>query len=188
MKTISIGLLLLSILNSPAEILIYKSNKTVTRNGEQATVVEKFGGFLVLDTETRFIVTINTHTVAGVKKFFVSEEFDYYLEQVFGAGKTYTVFNRVIDEDNFTGQDYFKGANVRFLVNGKAIEQPKTWTISTRAFLWPEEGAPTLYESNGTATLDIKQTVQYDTAGLGLDEVVSALRATLLSKQYVEEN
>ena len=87
MKTISIGLLLVSILNSPAEILIYKSNKTVTRNGDQATVVEKFGGFLVFDTETRYVVSINTHTVAGVKKFSVTEEFDYYLEQVFGAAK-----------------------------------------------------------------------------------------------------
>ena len=73
-------------------------------------------------------------------------------------------------------------------MNGKAIEQPKTLTTSTRAFLWPEEGAPTLYESSGTATLDLKQTVQYDKAGSGLDEVVSALRGTLLSKQYVEEN
>jgi hypothetical protein len=186
MKTISIAVLLLSVLNSPAEILIYKNNKTVTQNGNQGTIVEKFGGFLVFDTESRFVVTINTHTVAGVKKFFVSEEFDYYLEQVTGFSKTYSVFNRVIDDENFTGQDFFKGINVRFSVNGKLLVQPKTWTTSTRALLWAD-GPPSLYESNGTATLDLKQTTQYDSAGSSLDEVVSALRGSLLAKGYVEE-
>ena len=188
MKTISILLLFLSVISSHSEILIYKNTKTVTRNGEQSTIVEKFGGFIVFDTESRYVVSINTRTVVGVKKFSVTDEFDYYLEQVSGFGKSYTVFNRVIDDDNFTGQDFFKGANVRFVLNGKSLIQPKTLTTTSRGFLWPESGAATLYEANGTAVLDLKQTAFYDQSASDLDTVVAALRTSLLSKQYVEDN
>jgi hypothetical protein len=168
-----------------AEILVYKAPLTVTRTGSGIMRTEKWGGWTMLDTDTGEVAEVTSKTIGTSKRFSVYHPLGYAIDQVFGPGKSYTVYTLVVDTPTASALDFVKGQNVPVTINGKIFLAPKLLKVKSNGIFHGEDAET--FEGAGNSTLDLKRTSQFDGASMSMDGIIEVLRAELLSQGFMEE-
>jgi hypothetical protein len=160
-----------------ADVLVYKSKQTFTRNG---VTKEKFGGFTLIDLNTQEIVEMSARPATRTFTVYFPAVYSLY---VIGAYSIYSVADGTTDVQGFTDDfvDFAKGKNTLTILSGRPYNVPKVWTQAGHRV------NSMLTEWAGTLTLDAKVSAVTVAAEDDLDTAIERVRNLLISQGYVEE-
>jgi hypothetical protein len=190
MKKLTLLLSLLAgVLNSNAEVFVYKHTITGTDMGKGFTQKIAYSGFTVSDDFGDFIqLLVDVKT----KKFWVWYLPDIALQYVNGANASESVF--VINESLFTDvngyefRDYacINGVIADVPVNGTIWSVPKSATWVGFSQWFDADGDAYSEKTSGKLTLDLKATGTSNSFGDEIDAAINRLKQGLLLKGYSE--